>query len=287
MSSGASTQLVSNELDAALKSQALPQATSDDDDSSASEPKKNDGELEIDHSNDKQKDEESGQVDEEPEKQDQPQDKEDKNEEPDTPEESEASKKPDEPKDEYLEHLNLTENPHHNESSQPPRAMDGRIIKDPPHFTGQLTANTVPEEKQYSESTDPMTNASKSTLLDHKKDESKSKSSQSASSSSLQDKVDQTLREIEESVSSPHLNQEDKKEDSQASSSDGDVAKLSVDEARKAAEAASSGTGRSQARQDMGTSQLGGDIGHGDGGKKEDKNDNPPPPVPPPMTPSS
>lgn len=291
MSAGASTQLVSNELDSVLKSQGLPSVSAGDEGTlEESDDARGVGVLDIDHSGQEEDEEDSDK--EEKDKQDQV---------------SEDRKKApaDKPEDEYLENLNLSEDPYKSEldyddkkpeepdreSPPPSNKIPDRIVKDPPHFTGQLTANTVPEDRQYTGSTDPLTNIPESTLLGANKDQEqdKIKKKATARANSLQQKVDQTLREIEESVSSPHLAQEEQQrqeDNSQAEEtpSAGEIAQLSVDEARKAAETAASKDDRPKARQDMGTSQLGDDISHND---SSSDSSNPPPPAPPPITPSS
>lgn len=282
MSAGASTQLVSNELDSALKSQSLPPVSMDGQDYLGdSGGSGTNGVLDIDHSKNEDKSAPDTQEaeNEEPEQA----------EAPETPEEN----VPDKPGDEYLDDLNLSEDPHKYESdsedknleepdqeSPPPdEKITGRMIKDPPHFSGQLTANTVPEDRQYTGSTDPLTNIPESTILGGNKEKDEIKKKAAARASSLQQKVDQTLREIEESVSSPHLTQEE--EESPQTASTETVPQPSVDEARKAAEVAAGDEDRPEPRQDMGTAQLGGEIDHNDGSS------NPPPPAPPPITPLS
>lgn len=279
MSAGASTQLVSNELDSGLKSQELPPLAVGDESLEEGGSQK-DGELDIDHSADSQNDAQASDKggDEKLPKENQ--------EPPQTEESQDASDA--KPKDEYLEHLNLSEDVHKSddeeadkpddESPSTTRPAGGRIIRDPPHFTGQLTANTTPEEAQYTGSTDPLTNLPDTPILGQKKEE-EIKKPEAPSATSLQQKVDQTLREIEESVSSPHLAQEEKQVSSPASPSEAP----SIDEARKATQAAAGENERPKARQDTGTTQMGEDISHQD----SSDNSNPPPPVPPPLTPSA
>lgn len=275
MSAGASTQLVSNELDSGLKAQNLPEV--DAGDNALGQTDSNNGELDIDHTDDKAKETEET---------------EDKEEAPEDPKEEPAEPKnapdaSDKSKDEYLEHLNLSEEP---DKETPPPPITNRLVKDPPHFSGQLTANTVSEDRQYTGSTDPLTNIPDSTLLGNKDNEKESKKSEPPKTNSLQQKVDQTLREIEEAVSSPHLAQEETNPDagSQGERAKEDpvladeIERLSIEEARKAAELASSENRRPEARNDIGTTQLGGDIDHN---KDSSDSSNPPPPAPPPITP--
>jgi nanoRNase/pAp phosphatase (c-di-AMP/oligoRNAs hydrolase) len=285
MSAGASTQLVSNELDSVLKAQELPSVSAGEKGTlEEGADGANSGVLDIDHND---KDEEAS----------------DKTEE-DKPAETQQDQTPEKPKDEYLDDLNLSEDPHKpapdsddikpeepdRESPAPSDKISGRLVKDPPHFTGQLTANTVAEDRQYTGSTDPLTNIPESTLLgaNADKDHEDIRKNAAARANSLQQKVDQTLKEIEESVSSPHLDQEEQQQedikgnDQPEAASSGEMAQLSVDEARKAAEAVSGEDDRPEARQDMGTTRLGDDIDH-----NNNSSSNPPPPVPPPITPSS
>lgn len=275
MSAGASTQLVSNELDGALKSQKLPPLAI-----GKESPEGRDGELDIDHSADSQSDTQASDKDGDEKSPEE-------NQEQPWAEESQIDAET-KPKDEYLDHLNLSEDAHKSddedsnkpddESPSTTRPAGGRIIRDPPHFTGQLTANTTPEEAQYTGSTDPLTNLPDTPILGQKKEE-EAKKPGAPSATSLQQKVDQTLREIEESVSSPHLAQEEK----QASSPPAPPAVPSIDEARKATETAAGENERPPVRQDTGTTQMGDDISHQD----SSDNSNPPPPVPPPLSPSS
>ncbi len=289
MSAGASTQLVSNELDSVLKSQGLPPIAGGDEGNLEETEDGNTGELDIDHT---AAGEEKGT---EEKAADQPQ-------EVDTQERiTEKQSEEDVPKDsdEYLEHLNLSEDPHLDstdssdtqsqidepdveESPPPADKTTNRLIKDPPHFTGQLTANTVPEDRQYTGSTDPLSNIPESKILgtDKQKQNEEIKRKAAARASSLQQKVDQTLREIEESVSSPHLAQEEDTQE-ETITPESEDARLSIEEAREAAETAAGDESRPESREDMGSAQLGNDIDHNDGSST------PPPPVPPPITPLS
>ncbi len=285
MSAGASTQLVSNELDSVLKSQGLPPIADGEEGTQETEDG-NVGILDIDHNANE----------DESEKKDANQAQEDS--EQDQPLEKQAEAAPPKDGDEYLEHLNLSEDPHIDStdagdsqtdepdieaSPTPDNKVGNRLVKDPPHFTGQLTANTVPEDRQYTGSTDPLSNIPESKILGTSKQQQNEeiKRKAAARASSLQQKVDQTLREIEESVSSPHLAEEEEqsKEDTTAAPTDTDH--LSIEEARRAAETAAGNESRPQPREDMGTSQLGNDVDHGD------DSSNPPPPAPPPITPLS
>jgi hypothetical protein len=280
MSAGASTQLVSNELDSALKSQDLPEIPVGEGTLDEGASNNNSGVLDIDHTEAEQEETPDNQEAED-----------NKQEEP----------PPSKPADEYLENLNLSEDPHKSDSGSendsPPEPdqenppteekIIGRLVKDPPHFTGQLTANTVPEEKQYTGSTDPLSNIPDSTLLGADKSNEEIRKEAAATASSLQQKVDQTLREIEESVSSPHLGQEEQHgsvdADKPSEMPAGETARPSVEEARRAAEAAAGDDERPESRRDMGTTQLGDDISHND----ESGSTNLPPPSPPPITPLS
>lgn len=306
MSAGASTQLVSNELDSALKSQDLPSVSIGGE--GASEENTDDGSngtLDIDHTRDADEETSEEASDKTEDKGEKPeQTEQDVQDQPPPPAEDDKGKS----EDEYLDNLNLSEDPHNDsadsgdqkksepaeeESPPPNNKTASRLIKDPPHFTGQLTANTVPEDRQYTGSTDPLTNIPDSTLVrgNNDRDNEDIKKEAAATASSLQQKVDQTLKEIEESVSSPHLAQEQQGEADNAAGNDSgpktsvDEPPLpSVDEARKAAEAAAGGQDRPEPREDMGTNRLGDDINHsGD----EPNSSNPPPPAPPPISPAS
>ncbi|HEX5797778.1 MAG TPA: hypothetical protein VFX79_00330 [Candidatus Saccharimonadales bacterium] len=283
MSAGASTQLVSNELDSALKSQDLPPVPGGEAALDEGASNDNSGVLDIDHT----------EVEQEEMAPETPDSQETEGEEQEQ-EEAPTSK----PSDEYLENLNLSEDPHKPDSASeddrppepdqespppPEEKITGRLVKDPPHFTGQLTANTVPEEKQYTGSTDPLSSVPDSTLLGADKTNEEIRKEAAATASSLQQKVDQTLREIEESVSSPHLGQEEQHGSSTEADKSPEIP--SVEEARKAAEAAAEDDGRPESRRDMGTTQLGDDISHNN--DTSSGSSNPPPPAPPPITPSS
>lgn len=278
MSAGASTQLVSNELDSTLKPQNIPEISAG---SAVETQGGSDGILDIDHKAESVKTEDDKPA---PDTEQALSQSEDQQDDENKIDKSEAS-------DEYLDNLNLSEDPHKpssssddsedqsseepdQESSPPENKVTGRLVKDPPHFSGQLTANTTPEEKQYTGSTDPLSNLPESQILGQKPEEPPSRPAPTASS--LQQKVDQTLKEIEESVSSPHLDQGEKQTT--------DSEQLSVDEARKAAEAAAGESNRPEARQDMGTTRLGDDIDHQ--ADSSGSSTPPPPPAPPPITPA-
>lgn len=283
MSAGASTQLVSNELDSTLKPQSIPEISADNNSDSQSSAG---GVLDIDHKPEPESESDKKEEDK------QPSDTEQDSSQPEDHEESEVKDDKPEPDDEYLNNLNLSEDPHKSsqsddsenqdseepdeEDSAPSSKASGRLVKDPPHFTGQLTANTTPEDKQYTGSTDPLSNLPDSQILGQKEQETPNRSTPTASS--LQQKVDQTLKEIEESVSSPHLDQEEEQTT--------DNEQLSVDEARKAAEAAAADSKRPQPRQDIGTTRLGDDIDH-QADSSSGSSAPPPPPAPPPIAPAS
>lgn len=186
------------------------------------------------------------------------------------------------------------------ETSQPPESKKpvitkSRVMHEPPEFDGKLTANSEPEEKQYSGSVDPLSNVPDTPLLSKPKVEDKDFSdtllpetddSNVAKGKNLPAIDDNdTLSSIEEAVDSPHLAEKD--DDTTATGSTG------LDDARDAvlrAQTVLNGqpdSERPEARQDMGTNQLGPQLHDETESAKvdSDKKDQPPPPVPPPYTP--
>lgn len=243
MAAGASQQLVSAKLEEAAR-QKTPQANKE-----AGEPagdkKPGDGLIEIPH--------EAA----EPEPQ-----KEEQAASPPSPEEPEL---PDVPGAVF-------EEPENNGPS-------GRIMHEPPKLGGQLTANSVPEYKQYSDTTDPLTRGDEKEgrILNRTKGKFDS-----------EDKSSKTLSEIEKEVDSPHLKQPAENNDNPLPPA--------LDEARDAVTQAEgeveSKNPSPHAREDMGANELGASY-HEEEVPPEsatldpdkDGNDNPPPPVPPPIMP--
>lgn len=281
MSAGASTQLVSSELEKQLKGQSLPVPKDISDETEAS----SDGQLQIDHTSDL-KAENDQKKEEAPE--------------PEPTSNDQVVDKKNEDNDELLSDLNLSPEPA--ATTPEPEQTDkpgGRLIKEPPQFSGQLTANSVPEEQQYSGSIDPLSVPNENPILD--KEQKTVNEPDRSYQSDIQDKLDKTLEEIEESVSSPHIeNAENPGSQSAASepTSVGEVAKLSVDEARRATEEAANGSEeRPQPREDVGSAPLDQDQTifedpeekskqqFNSNGSDSNGNNGPPPPVPPPLTP--
>lgn len=171
-----------------------------------------------------------------------------------------------------------------------PFSSTSSMITEPPKLGGQLTANSVPEDQQYTASTDPLssTQSAHAPLLGRKdKPEEKSTTPEPVTPLPLEEQIeppvpapkpeskkptlsevedilgskDQTLDDIEHKLDSPHL--------------DADTAR---DAARVAAEAADTAP---KPAQSMGSSNV--DLGKDS--EDEKSSDNPPPPVPPPMMP--
>jgi len=325
MSVGASTQLVSNELDNALKAQTLPpvvdKKTSDEPDDGSDDI----GELDIDHSNDAKKtpDDEAPIDSKDPKIQDKTKetDEEDEDEllgslnltdssgssQPEQTDSKPADKNGDqqpaaEPPEETAEQLNPDEEA---DAVSQSKQTKNRMIKEPPHFTGQLTANSEPEEQHYAGSSDPLSNPPNSSALYEKSSKNQVQTQPAQDEDS--DIDDSTLAEIEQSVASSHLQGKppiDNTEESIEPKSVGEVAQLSVDEARKAAQsAAAAEDSRPQARADVQAVKLGQDLNNSedsssDSNGEENSSNNqetqtsnsslgPPPPVPPPITPPS
>lgn len=254
MAAGASTQLVSTKLEEAKKEELPELADSSDDENAKSENDNSDGgTLKIEHDSDEELKKESkpavedtdnvpnveGAVFEEPKKSDESPEPQQKNEKEDGDEAQ-------------------------------------RLIFEPPRFSGQLTANSVPEHKQYSDSTDPLSKADdkKAPILNRKKD----------------DIADgQTLSEIEESVDSPHLHQQEEQE-RQAAEENSVPPPPPVDNARDAVdEAAAKSDYQPEAVESLGAQRVDLDLGNeqenGNESKEEPKKSQTPPPVPPPMMP--
>lgn len=153
--------------------------------------------------------------------------------------------------------LEPVESPTREYLDQPPEddsPTDSKMVLDPPQLGGQLTANSVPEYQQYTDSTDPLSAPSPSPLLDR---------------ADNNESTDQTLSDIERAVDSPHIQTEE--------------------DARNAVEQAvdASGTYRPEPISALGSTPVNLDLGRNPQNPEEPQasNETPtPPPVPPPMT---
>ncbi|HEX5456416.1 MAG TPA: hypothetical protein VFW77_03560 [Candidatus Saccharimonadales bacterium] len=101
-----------------------------------------------------------------------------------------------------------------------PKAVRQRVIHEPPEFSGRLTANSEPEDGQYTGTTDPFSSNLPETPLLSRQDDKDSEDTdilfpaddgdtakgKDLSITDLKVEGGQTLSEIEQSVSSPHLN---------------------------------------------------------------------------------
>lgn len=224
MSAGASTQLVSTKLEA-QKEEVLPAVTKKPLEPKKEEPEEHNGMIRIDHA---------------PEEDTTPPPPADNDEEDHGPnqiliDEAGQLKKLDELKQQEAE------------------LSASRIISEPPKLGGQLTANSRPEEEQYTGSTDPMSNVPDKPMLNRQHGPAKA-----GSATTPEDK--QTITELELSIGSPHASE---------------VAETSLDDARTAVDSAASEaeieSPRPKAREDSGSANLG--------------PSSPPPPVPPPFVP--
>lgn len=290
MSAGASTQLVSNELDSGLKAQTLPEPVADSESEKDSAQSANDGSLEIDHSTDsinspseEVKTPENDIKDDFLEKLDLSNDHSTDQIESEKAA-AEPSNTPDENRDTEDFSAEAEEDEAENNSETTPEPVS-RIIKDPPQFSGKLTANSEPEEAHYSGSSDPLSNVPENQAIF---DQKKGLASSPAEETKSDEKLEQTLRDIEESIGSPHLSSEDNPQPDQQVSSEptpvGEVAQLSVDEARKAAEqVAGESDSSTKPREDIGSLNLDSDVNAPDSAPANSTP--PPPPVPPPVTP--
>lgn len=266
MSAGASTQLVSSELEDELKAQVLP-PVAEQEVSEAGET----GLLEIEHQPEEEAENEQDTIKTE----DIP---------PPPPELI-----PEEPK---------KETPPKDETDTKPAVSKPRLMHEPPELGGQLTANSEPEENQYSASTDPMSNLPDTPLLGRNDGDAASDSLFPKSDNTGPAKAkdipaindDQTLSDIEKAVDSPHL------DDQVATDTDPD----NLDEARDAvlrAQTTLNGedTPPAEAREDMGSADLGSALNTEPPKNTEDttsldpvtldQGKDKPPPVPPPYTP--
>lgn len=277
MAAGASTQLVSSKLEAGPK--AGPRAPVAEQDGSSHTP--DDGVLEIEHPIPV----EEGSADIKDSL-------------------SEAPEKSQSPSRQPLNPYSVSSDPNNApieedlpptqpESPPPKPPTKNRVIHEPPEMGGQLTANTIPEEARYTGSTDPLSNMPDIPVLNREDAQDSnvdsllppsdySVTSKASNLPPIDDK--QTLTDIEKTVSSPHLNTSP---DDSASTNDPDP---SLDEARDAvlrAQAALNGEDtRPEARQDMGSTELGSDLAASND-TAQTTNNSPPPPVPPPLMPQS
>ncbi len=165
---------------------------------------------------------------------------------------------------------------------EPTEPVEGRLVLDPPQLGGQLTANSVPEYEQYSPSTDPLSVASPTPLLERTDD-------QVAEPDVIPEATtpDQTLADLERSLDSPHVQE-----------AENDVPPL--DEARAAVEGAvdASDVYRPEPINALGATPVDLNLGHNPldlvedentptESHQDDSNNSSPPPVPPPMMPPS
>lgn len=183
------------------------------------------------------------------------------------------------------------------EEETPTSDVSPGMIKDPPQFGGQLTSNTVPEEKQYAPAPDPLTDTravdEPASMLNHGTPSSSqpSEPAEAAEPSPPEPPPSdppfvtndtQTLAELEEAVHSPHV--------TQTSSSQEPVPELAVDKLSEAAKnAAALGDDRPHPLESIGAA---GDLtmDHADESPQPSNDapkppDNPPPSVPPPLPP--
>jgi hypothetical protein len=212
MSAGASPQLVASKLqepepepepEAEEPDGEIPEVVEDQEDDSsedapAEEPKKNDGTIQIDHSEDPVP-EESQTEDLKPEE-----------ELPTDDIHIDEEGKLKAIKDLEAARLELEEQAKKDAGETTDDAPEQKSMAlDPPQFSGQLTANTIAEHEQTSPSTDPMSMSSSAPLLER----TEPQNLPSDPKDSTEDKVtppempqdQQTLTDIEKSVQSLHL----------------------------------------------------------------------------------
>ncbi len=148
-------------------------------------------------------------------------------------------------------------------SGEPPKNTPG-LVKEPPTLGGQLTANSVAEDRQYEGTTDPLSTGAdkKSPILGHN-----NRAAAKEPENSIADRG-KTLHQIEEEVASPHLDAEKARET-----------------AATAAEAAPPPV--PQPKQSVGTQSLSEQLHTPEEPKNQENNRpaGPPPPVPPPLMP--
>jgi hypothetical protein len=291
MESGASTQLITTKLEQKPPSQPKIAKSSGEDN----------GILEIEHKDEDKKDAQIPPV--------VPVDKQPKPVE--EPTEEEASPPTSRIKD-------VKSDPGHSSDEEASRVTDGPgFVNEPPQMGGRWTANDMPEYQQYSSTTDPLSQQDNSSIMnDHKPKDIADK--QDASDDGIGSK---TLHDIEESVKSPHLSQDNKPTDVSSvaeapvspSATPDDVAGTSipaggavpppppVDDARDAVEQAVGDDYNADMPDPIqalnaqefdvggngnGTPDNGSEKPEGsEGGNDKPSGSSPPPPVPPPMTP--
>jgi hypothetical protein len=218
MSAGASIQLVTTSLSDKSKTGTVqgidePAAESDD------------GVLQIEHPKDAEAEEEVQPEEPVPEPE-QPEEK--AGEEP--PQEDKQDDlppppvEPESPDEDAVAETAVPEPPKDNIQEEKPKAVKQRVIHEPPEFSGKLTANSEPEDGQYTGTTDPFSSNLPETPLLSRSDGKDSEPDSdtlfpAADDSDLTKDKDltitdlkveggQTLSEIEQSISSPHLNEQ-------------------------------------------------------------------------------
>lgn len=240
MSAGASTQLVSTKLEA-QKEEVLPPVTKKEEKKDI--PKEDDGVIEIDHT-------------------------------PDNPIPPPADDEPSDddhgPNQILIDETGQIKKLAEEQAEEEKPLTKNRIISEPPRLGGQLTANSLPAEEQYTGSTDPLSNMPDKPLLkrDHGSSRHLSKPKADEKPQDKQIEDTQTLTELELSVGSPHVNE---------------VPETSVDDARTAVDKATNEVDiddpRPQARADNGAASF--------DNSKDTAPSSPPPPVPPPFVPET
>jgi hypothetical protein len=206
--------------------------------------------------------------------------------------------------------------PGHSSDEESGKVIDGPgFVSEPPQMGGRWTANDMPEYQQYSATTDPLSQPDNSSIMSDRNPKDVA-DKQNASDEDIRSK---TLHDIEESVKSPHLGQDDKPADAGpvtdapasplatpddatgTSTPAGDaVPPPPVDDARDAVEQAVGDDYNADIPdpiQALNAQEFdtGNDNGNGDngldrpegseGGNDKPPGSSPPPPVPPPMTP--
>lgn len=161
------------------------------------------------------------------------------------------------------------------ESADPndhPAGAKSSMVLEPPQLGGTLTANDIPQDRQYSSSTDPMsTPATDAPILSRSTHTPKSSPASQAPMPAVKTPIDdtQTLSDIERAVDSAHLKYQPLP---------------SVDDIRYEVEqAAEQAPYQPEPIVGLNAQDFGLDIGHGEPAS----NNSPPPPVPPPMMPPS
>lgn len=226
MSAGASMQLVTTSLSDKSKTGTIQSPDEQETESG-------DGVLQIEHPKDEGKEEPQEKVEEKPvEPPEEPTEPEEKTEEEPPAEDKQQDDLPPPPVEpeapaEYVAGNDAATKQSEDEGQDEnkPKVIKQRVIHEPPEFSGKLTANSEPEDGQYTGSTDPFSNNLPDTPLLSRPDD---KDSESASLDTLFPVTDdsspakgkdlsikdlkveggQTLSEIEQSVSSPHLNEQ-------------------------------------------------------------------------------